>query len=437
MFENKIVFNFAAVLTIFGFSDVQAMSRIHTNTETFFDVRQPLSQWPIVNPLSTQKELNWYQYTWNAEKTLAENKLTLVNLFLDTCCDFSFKKKPTELKGVTLGSLQSGEDIVFAKQNMNISICPNSTDVLIYNERESFKGLTANVTTNIFFNITPLDFTASMKKKFEQCVTELAEDSVGCEVLRIAISKYKGGIKELPKITFIPVENDNINLAYTTDSNVWRYLKKASKVSLNEYKKLSNGSKFIMFSPKWTRDQYTGLLLRMHPTNPSSEFSINTGIIPNDVIFLHQLIYALNFGEDNALRETQLIEKRTCFKYFHGNVQKLGNCLISGNQINFSLFIDDKVYRTMYGFTKTGLDLINESSYFAHKYNFIRPMYLGIDAELSINGARLSKKESRDFWNTYLKTNGDFDLFRYYLSPKSTIEYPEFGIGKYPCSDLQ
>lgn len=90
----------------------------------------------------------------------------------------------------------------------------------------------------------------------------------------------------------------------------------------------------------------------------------------------------------------------------------------------------------MYGLTKKGFDLINESSYLAHRYNFIRPAYLCSRKGMQLNGKRLNRKVSFKFLKSFLKTNGDFDLYKYYLSSQSSIKYPEFGVGKYRCSDV-
>ena len=442
IFKNGAVYKFLGALVFFGCADVRAMSLATIeNNERSFDVKMPLSQWPIVNSLVTQREMDWYRSTWSAAKTLEENKKEVVDQFIKTCCDFSFKKKKQELKGITVGRTERGEDIVFSEKGTNICVRPNSAEVLIYNEKERYRGLKAYVTTNIFLNISPLDFTKQMRSKFEKFISELAEDPVGCEVLRIAISKYKASIRGLPKITFIPVNNKEIGLAYTTDSNVWRYIKRSDGMRSNKYRRLRNDSKFIMFSPEWFDVKQTGLFLKMDNSEDNNEegfeFSLSSGVIPKEASLIHQIIYALNVRENNERKETQLIEERTIPKYFHASFKGVGDCLISGKQINYSLFVDDKIYRAMYVFTKEGLDLINESSYLAHRYKLIRPTYVGPNTELSINGRALSKTESYRFLNTFLKANGDHDLFRYYLSPDSTVEYPEFGIGRYSCSDIK
>ncbi|MBO7537386.1 MAG: hypothetical protein J6T29_03530 [Alphaproteobacteria bacterium] len=437
IFRDRSVIKFATALMFFSCAEAQAMtwSCDNGNTEKSFDVKIPLSQWPIVNSLTTQQEQEVYRSTWDQEKPLEENQKWLVNLFMETCCDFSFKKRTEELKGITVGRLGSGEDIVFTKPGISINAHPNSAEVLIYNEREKFYGLKAYVTTNIFLNIEPLDLTEQMKKDFEKCVSELTKDPMGCEVLRVAISKYKGGTTELPKLTFIPVKNKDIGLAYTTDSNIWRYLKNTDKIHFNEYRKFFRSSKFIMFSPRWSSDQHSGLFLKLKPESSveKPEFSLNTGIVPKEVIFLHQLIYSLNVEEDNIYKQTQLIEQRAGSGYFHGRFERLGNFLITNKQMNLSFLLNDNVCRTMYGLTKYGKDLINESSYLAKRYGIIRPMYLGINTKFKVNGEKLTPEESYILYSEFLKTNGDHDVYWHYLVEQ---EYPEFGQGNYRCSDI-
>lgn len=439
--NSRTVLSFLGTLIFLSCANTQAMglAGIEKNMGRSFDIKIPLSQWPIINSLVTQRELDWYRSTWDATKTLEENKKDLVNQFMETCCDFSFKRKKEELHGITVGRTESGEDIIFPEKGTSICARPNSTEVLIYNEKDRSLGLKAHVTTNIFLNINPLDFTQHMRNKFEKTIAEVTEDPVGCEILRVAISRYKGSIRELTKITFIPVKNKEIGFAYTTNSNVWKYMRKSRGTRGNKYRKLCKDRKFIMFSPNWFNSEQSALFLKMNNFTDKKEdfdFSLISGDIPKEASFLHQIIYALNVGENNEHRETRLIEERTMSKYFHANLKGMGDCIISEKQINHFLYMDDKAYRTMYGFTNEGLDLINESSYLAHRYGLIRPTYLGSDTQLSINSRPLSKSESYQFLDTFLRINGDRDLFRYYLSPKSPIAYPEFGIGRYSCDQF-
>lgn len=439
-FNGKKVICFLGTLMLFSCADTHAMSFVEENTERLFDVKMPLSQWPVVNSLITQRELDWYRSMWDATKTLEENKKELVNQFIETCCDFSFKKKERELPGITVGGTDNGDDIVFPEKGVSIYTRPNSEEVLIYNEKDRSLGLRAHVTTNIFLNVIPLDFSPKMRNDIEKSISELAEDSVGCEILRIAISKYKGGVRGLSKITFIPVKNKGVGLAYTTNCNVWKYMKRNEGRHGSKYRKLCKERKFIMFSQNWFESEQTALFLKMNDfsnNGEEEEFSLFSGAIPKEASFIHQIIYALNVGENNEYRETQLIEDRTISKYFCTYLKQTGNCLIPGKQINKALFMDDKIYRTMYGLTNEGLDLLNESAYLAHRYKLIRPTYMGSDIQLSINGKLLNKAESYRFLDEFLKKNGDQDLFRYYLSPQSMIDYPEFGIGRYSCSNIR
>ncbi len=402
-----------------------------------FDAKMPISQWPITNSLSSQKELYWYnKLSWNPEKTLEENKKQVVKQFMKTCCDFSFKRTKLELRGITVGKIASGEDIIFSEKGTLLRAMPESAEVLIFNEKEKFKGLRTSMTTNIFINLNPISLTHSMKSNFEKILNVLSEDPVGCEMMRVAISKYKGSIEKLPKLTFVPVTNQKIGLSYTTNCNAWKYVRKNSEISAGIYKKFCKDSKFIMFSPEWFTTNQTGVFLKINDSSQTEDVLIKQGIVPKEGILLHQMIYAFNVGEENEYRETQLISERTYPQYFHGNFKNIGDCVIPSTQVNCSIFADDKVYRAMYGLSPQGLDLINESSYFAHRYKFIRPTYIGINTKLNINNTNLNKKESYEFVKTFLKTNGDYDLFRYYLSPKSPLKYPEFGKGKYICSDL-
>jgi hypothetical protein len=84
----------------------------------------------------------------------------------------------------------------------------------------------------------------------------------------------------------------------------------------------------------------------------------------------------------------------------------------------------------MYGLTEEGLDLINESSYMAHRYGFIRLWH--------IDGAQ------EELWKPVKKRINlmrkygifDRDLYNFYLSSEFKKRCPKFGVGDFECSDL-
>lgn len=138
VFKSQTVLKFVVILVFFCCADIQAMfwSGVNNNVEKSFDVKMPLSEWPIVNSLTTERELEMYRSTWNPENTKEKNQQSLVDQFMKTCCNFSFKKRPERLRGISVGRLDNGEDIIFAESGTNIGIHPSSGDVLIYNEKE-------------------------------------------------------------------------------------------------------------------------------------------------------------------------------------------------------------------------------------------------------------------------------------------------------------
>lgn len=428
------IFGISLFLSIVSMS-VAGMSEINEQQSKTFEVKQPLSEWPEISLLSQEEKL-CYEQTWDKNKKLEENQRELLKNFMSNCCDFSFRIKERGPRGVYSGKFDDGESIVFIDKETRMFIDHNSNHVIFFDENDGNRGLDAHPKTALLSNVKPLDFEEWMKCELERYIQRFVEDPVGCEILRMSIAKYEAGQRELPKVKFIPQDDPKINLAYTPGSYVWKRAKRIS-LDFSAYAEFCEENKFIMFSPDWFNTDQRGLILKLCKTKSGADsFRVNPGIIPREAGLMYQIIYAMHVGKGIDYNGTQVIEKRDDQNYFRGNFDGVGPFSILRKRLNISIFKNDKIYRAMYGLTKQGFDLINESSYLAHKYAFIRPAYAGSQTEINLNGKTLTRKESCRFLRKFLKTNGDFDLYRHYLSSKSSIQYPEFGKGQYRCSDV-
>ncbi len=401
-----------------------------------FEVNQSLSEWPK-RSLSAREEEICYEQTWDRNKKLEENQRELIKRFMSSCCDFSFKIKAEGLSGIYSGKFDDGENVVFINKETHITASHSLDRVMFFNEKDKGRGLEVHPRTSLLQNVKPLDFEEWMKCEFERYIQRFVEDPVGCEILRVSIAKYEAGQSELPKIKFIPQADPKMNLAYTPGGYVWKYARRIGRSDFSGYAEFCRENKYIMFSPEWFNTDQTGLILKLRKTKSGSDdFTVSSGIIPREAGLMYQIIYAMHVGKGTDYEGTEVIEKRDDKNYYRSDFEGVGPFSILRKRLNVSIFKNDKIYRVMYGLTRRGFDLINESSYLAHKYSFIRPAYAGSKAGININGKRLDKKESCRFLRKFLKTNGDFDLYKYFLSKKSSIRYPEFGRGKYRCADV-
>ncbi len=438
--ENRRIYGILCASLILSTINIPAsgMLRVNENQNKKFEINQPLREWPRKSRSSEQEEI-CYKFTWDDKKSLEENKYEVVRRFISNCCDFSFKVTDMGLKGIYYGTFDNDESIVFIDSETRMLVNPSLDKILFFNEKDSPKGLEVHPLTNLMENIKPINFEEWMIFEFERYIQRFVEDPVGCEVLRRSIAKYEAEQEDFPKVKFIPVDDQKMSMAYTPGGYVWRYVRRHGRPSFGIYEGYSKENKFIIFSPDWFSTDQKGLMLKLsnRKTNYDSDsFVVNTGVMPRESSLMYQIIYAIHAERDDDHKGTHVIENRDPQNYFRGDFDGVGAFSIQRKQLNTLIFKNDKIYRVMYGLTKRGFDLINESSYLAHRYNFIRPAYMGSKTRMTINGKRLDRKDSCKFLKKFLKTNGDFDLYKYYLSGESSINYPEFGKGHYKCSDI-
>lgn len=484
IFNGKVI-KIVALISMLRICDVQAMDMMNFKYDSALDIKRPLSDWPI-RDYGTESERANYLNSWDESRGLEENKSILVKNFMEECCDFSFQLIDMGLKGIYLGKFGSFEDIVFANVETQIKDNLQLKKAVLYNPADRGRGLRVQYKTSILPGIVPLSMEDWMPLEIQRYIGRIADDSMGCEILRKLIAKYKSNRNRLSKIKFIPVKNSEISMSYTPGEYVWKYIKDSEGIDYKDCSRQCRGNNFIVFSLDWFNTDQLGLMLGLKEETSSTyvwsdsdistliysgsetlydsdgktvssvetdrdnvmeeeimdlydisnEFYIRRGVLPKELCLLHQIIYATNDRIGETSKGTSIIEGRVQQPYFSGKTDALGEFMVETAAINVSIFEDDRVYRTMYGLTDRGLDMINESAYLAHKCDYIRIAYIGAKTELSINGKEMNQDETFCFLKEYFRYNGDQDLYSYYLSPYSSIEYPRFGSGNYKCSDL-
>ena len=428
------------VIAIFCCVDAKAMgnSRFETKSSITSNFRKPLAEWSKVHPFSSQKEMDYYKNcTWFPELTLEQNQKKLVKNFVERCCDFSFRIQPMGLKEIDVGYLSSGEYLIFTNASINIESNRDSENMLIYSEHyENEGGLLARCTTSSFMEYRPVDSGEKYKDKFIECFSKLAEDSVGCKLLRIALTKHV--VNNFQKTAFIPaVPYKDEKLASITCNSgcyICSQLAELENVSAIKYLEQNPRYRFITFSPEFFSEAiHVGII-----KYDNGDILFNIVEFFRESALFHEIIHSLHTNVNNKLLRSTNIKRRSNPESFRYTLKSdIDPVFFRCSRINVSLFHNDEEYSTMYGLTSKGLDLLNESSYLAHRYGFIRASHGDLECvRLSIKKNNLNRKESMAFFQNFFANYGDHDLFEYYLSPNSPITYPKFGVGQYKCADL-
>jgi len=434
--KRKILSCFAGALVFSGCitAKVEGMSRVRESFEDQFNISQSLSEWPILNLLETQEEKDIYESIWDSNKSLKQNQNRLFDLFLKTCCDFSFTAKETDVSGIFVGEGESETPIVFVDSDVEIITGGFLENLWLQNSKEKGKKIKVNMTTTVLHGMRPLDFTKEQKEQLKQYLRKLTEDSVGCEVLRTSIAKYEARKNKSEKIKFLPVQSNRVDFAYVLGASMWQYIGLSQHIDLGMYKKHWKKQEFILFSPDWFNIEHKGFLMRSFKDKGSKtrKFVVDWDVVPKESNLLNEIIHAIHSSTEKVYKKTTNILKRSNYDYFYVRSKGEDWARIGEPNFNISIFFDDEVYRTMFGITSKGLDLINESTYLSHKYKFIRPAFIGDQTRFVLDGKEFNQKQMRQFFKKYFESAYvDRDLYKYYLSKKSTIKYPEFGKGKY------
>ncbi len=428
----------AIIISVFGSVETMVVSRTIPEQNDEKSFRKPLAEWQKVHPFSSQDEMDYYKkLTWNPQLTLEKNQKKLVKKFVDECCDFSFKIKSTGLREIYLGELDSGESLVFFGTSTTVYSDQDYEKIIIYNnDHREDGGLILSSNTASFFDYRPIKSGETFKAEFLKYFFKLAEDSIGCKLFRIFLAKSV--VNKFSKIAFIPVESireDTLGeIGCFSGQDICYYLADYGNAGAIRYLQQDLRHRFILFSPKFFSKNITLSVIKY----VSNDILFEQSRLLQESALLHELIHSLHSKVDQKLSMVKNIKKRSRpyhFGYISDQRQRLFH--LRCDQMNINLFHNDEEYHTMYGLASEGLDLLNESSYLAHRYGFIRLAHEDTQrSEVIIDEMKLSKGQSIDFIQNFFRSYGDYDLFHYYLSPDSPIKFPKFGVGQYRCADL-
>lgn len=448
---------------------VRAMAYAYSAKDVKTNLSEPIEKWRYINSL-TENEARIYKKTWNTKSSLKSNITNLVDMFFDGCCDFSFKlgKKYRE---VVLGQSVSNDNIMFVNNQQVVH------NLIKENQNKYYS-------TNFLVSVgEPREFTNQMKEEIRNYIKFIAKDSVGCKLLRIATAKTIAG--HLSKLIFIPLVDYSSQQLYTESPYQsrykslfginfqrgiygWQLAKQTSNETpqtFNRYSKVNFPSyRYMLFVPEILAKNPTVMAVK----NTSNRFEFFYMPLPADVRLFNRITKSLHSEKPKTLsniRARLAIKKKkfsqklnekfisilriyteaNCFSeklspQIFQQISKLGGIknysnLVVNNMsqelklshletLISSFYKNDEDYRSQYGITENGFDPLNESSYTSHRYHWIR------------TSNPITLNNYKDLFELFVKENGDFNMYSYYLSQKSSIKYPKFGINQYKCSDL-
>ena len=464
-----------SVLIILHFKSIEAMNMIPCAALVGegFNLSQPLNNWKKLSPL-TNKEMRIYNKTWNYGATLYRNKTNLADIFCDVCCDLSFRMVKKD-DGIVYGKSATNPNMIFIK------------DLAVANlffRQNSEKYAVTNFLNNVGY---PREFTFEMREQIRKQIRTLTEDPVGCKLLRITTAKVATG--NLPKLIFVPMQKDSetvaddgmnihfgkygwqiesdkfmsrIRFARSPRQKIFEMKNRVFDFQKYSEMKLPN-YRYVLFSPENFFDRPTVNAVRtiglkfeffhtqlpedatffrtvvrsLFPHRSDSQTNIKARLNLKKKKFSEKLIRKFNkalalMTEADCLTEKltpqvfQQIRKLGGIKsYSELFVEKMSQSARLENIENLvaSYYGNDDEFRTQYGLTANGFDALNESSYLSHRYHWIR----------AVNVIR--RKSFADIYQDFVQEQGDFDLYSYYLSPNSTIKFPQFGVNQYQCAD--
>ncbi len=161
---------------------------------------------------------------------LAENKERLLDSFIETCVDFSFKTKTPERNGVLYGQTSSGEQIAILHKG-NIS---------------STRGVPISTSVAFFTCSRLYNFNENLKRQIMSYLTMLAQDLIGCKLLRIVTAKFAAN--QLPKIIFVPTDQDDRSFYFCENQYAEKILEEAYHVTLTGRRALPKKKQIYYFS---------------------------------------------------------------------------------------------------------------------------------------------------------------------------------------------
>ena len=429
-------FLFTFLLTVFGCISAEAM--VNVQSEPHFVDRKPLAEWSIVHPFNSQEEMDFYSNeTWHPDLTLEQNQKELIRNFVEECCDFSFKIKPIKLRGVILGFLDSGEFLVFGNESISANADKDGINMTIYDDNyKDDGGLSTPCTTPSFIGYRPVGECMKYKNQFIEYFSKMAEDPVGCKLFRVVLTKHV--VNDLDKIVFIPAvpyeDDGQSDITCNSGYSICYHLARQGNTVAKKYLEQDQPYRFITFSPKFLEEPLLVGVIKY--VNNKISFEIVEFL--REAALFHEIVHSLHSDIPKKLCESKNIRKRSLPIVLKCTLKDKNKTLYArGENINVGLFHNDEEYHTIYGITEEGLDLLNESSFSAHKCGFIRASHGDIqESKLFIEKINLKKEKVIEFYQKFFEKYGDHDLFHYYLAPDSPIKYPKFGVGQYRCADL-
>lgn len=384
-----------------------------------------------------------YGAIWCETKTLKENLKNLVIIFLDRCCDLSFKILEQENE-IYVGEFNSGERLIFCGDEEETTC--TGEEMCIYG-KSGARRTVPSWRIPVFLGDTPFSFTDEYVSRLNETLLEMVQNPIGAELLRTVITKRI--INGMPKLVFIPVQNTNISLE--AGNQVQRYFAQYRREIAN-YLIRGMRDRFVLYNPKCPSDTDARVIKYDTQLN---KCVLDVKDVPFRVSLFNTLIHSLRTEGSQLSGDVSFMAKRPnnalMVPDFNKEISSL-EIRIPSFSLKKILYVNDEGYRSMLGLTREGIDLLCEAAYTTideaeyirmspTKYDDVQvriDQIFGEDADqkqkITDFVYRLSPKQWDNLFSQYIEQDKECYLFKYFLTHKNKC--PKFGVGQYGCTEI-
>lgn len=444
----------------FCFGDVAAVNSLESQTYNNAGSKKLVAGLPVVHPFRSQcntdpnlskKTMNEYNYsTWNKSLTKEKNLENLVDKCLDKCFDPSFKIL-SESNGIYVGTLSSGEHLVFSDNVKGISLSSTSEEVrIVANSPDGiFAGMDVpSWQVPMFLEEVPLSFTPTLKRQLREVLLQLVQNPVGAKLLRVLFAVRTAN--NMPKLVFIPTRSVNVQLQ--AGDMAQRYLAQSNQKIAN-YLKGNMKDRFILYNPDFPLNKNTTTIKY---DLQKKDFVIDEQDVPFTVLLFNAFNQSLHESGSRYSKEDSLIRSRSNNGQIVLDRIEIGHNIMDLVAPIFKLkkclFRNNAGYWNMLGVTSEGIDLLCEAAFTsAENQAYIRISFLkgGTDAMfegiIDQTSAGLTYIATQQVFNLtqtqrnrilllYVTKGGDCEIYKAFLTREA--KFPKFGVGQYECADL-
>ncbi|GHU14804.1 hypothetical protein FACS189449_11980 [Alphaproteobacteria bacterium] len=351
------------------------------------------------------EEYNYFiNKTWDSSKTLADNQKILVDTFMKTCLDFSFRVTKKEGVNVFWGATSSQSNILMLSQSKEKSAAPIP--------------IPPRTIVNILDSDTVSSTSLNEETKIRSTIEMISKVPIGCKLLRTLITKCE--VNHYKKLVVIPTGNGEIQ---NSISKFFFEILQMLGTPIKKEEDLPPREVFLEIP-----DDIAG-----QGDSPVAFFDAKERVfiikpirLSADVLVFHELVHWLHILDGHA--DTDLKTSEVTQKRFWADKKPASDATETLAKYNNKLALlipNDEENRTILGLSRLGLDSLCEAAYTVSAYRYVR---------LAHSSAVESDVETKTFISDFLEKYPDGNLLNHYL--KNGAILPKFGVSRYKCADI-